>query len=399
MSLLSDYEQRTAWKYEHIHGSFHTHEGLGRKINPEGSYVRFPGSTVVFRPGTMCLQVVELMQRLLYHKLDGTGMLAVPFPASTIHMTLHDLISPEMCASNPADEKGYALEVADSMDRAAVLVEEIRRDYANRRIIMVSDRIVNMVSKSLVLMLRPQTEQDYELLMELYHRFDCIRNLPYPLTPHITLAYFRPGMMDGDKLGEAVDFAQINPENAPVFEFHPEGLTVQSFLDMQTYTDVPRRICFCCDGGLNRSVMAANILNHLAREKNLPVTGEARSAFPNTKGWPVSEQVWKILERNGIQPDRTYSSARYLEDSEVSHFTCFAGISGGAMERFSRLNLPEEKVDDVSRFFFGVHDPEYGEITHEQAFGELYDRVVRYLDALESCQSAYTRGRNGGILW
>ena len=105
---------------------------------------------------------------------------------------------------------------------------------------MVADRIVSMVSKSLVLLLRPQREEDYELLLELYHRFDPVQKLPYPLTPHITLAYFRPGtIIDGDLLREAVDAAQIDPDNAPVFEFSPKAITVQHFHDMKTYMDVP----------------------------------------------------------------------------------------------------------------------------------------------------------------
>lgn len=36
MPLLSDYEQRTAWKYEPICGTFHTHEGLRRKVGLDG---------------------------------------------------------------------------------------------------------------------------------------------------------------------------------------------------------------------------------------------------------------------------------------------------------------------------------------------------------------------------
>ena len=249
---------------------------------------------------------------------------------------------------------------------------------------MVSDRIVNMVSKSLVLLLRPKTEEDFELLTELYRRFDGIQSLPYPLTPHITLAYFRPGMIDGERLNEAVNYAQINPENAPVFEFFAEGLTVQSFLDMQTYMDIPGRICFCCDGGLNRSVLAANILKHLAGERGLPIKGEARAAYPNTQGWPVREQVWETLENHGICPDRAYSSARYLEDDDVSRFTAFAGISAGAAGRIYRLNLPEKKTQEVSGFFQGVRDPEYGDVTHEQAFCELYERTEKYLDAMDA---------------
>ena len=152
---------------------------------------------------------------------------------------------------------------------------------------------------------------------------------------------------------------------------------------MQTYLDIPERICFCGDGGLNRSIMAAQILNDLAAKRELPVIGAARAATPNTQGQPVSNQVWETLESHGIRPDRTDLSAQYLKADEVSHFSSIVEISGRAADRISRLCLPKEKVYNVSRFFFGVRDPEYGEITHEQAFMDLYDRAENYLDAFE----------------
>ena len=383
MSLLFDYEQRTEWKYKPIRGLFHTNEGLSCKVDCNGNYVPFYGSTVVFRPSQSCLQVIQLMQRILYHRLEGTDMLSDPLPVSTVHMTLHDLVSPEMCVSEPLDKGKYDQEVSDSLTKAMAIVEGIRYDYAGRKITMVSDRIVNMVSKSLVLMLRPKTEQDYELLLELYHRFDCVKSLPYSLTPHVTLAYFRPGMIDGDKLGAAVAFAQINPENAPEFDFYVEALTAQSFSDMRSYLDVPERICFCCDGGLNRSVMAAGILKHLAKERGLPVTGEARSAFPNTRGQMVSEQVWSTLKRHGIEKSSSCLTARYLEDYESSWFTHFAAISEGAAHRMSWLGLPDERVVHTSKLFYGIRDPEYGEVTYEQVFEELHGKIVRYMGTFE----------------
>ena len=61
MSLLSDYEARTAWKYEPIRGAFHTAEGLSAKVNPDGGYAPFPGSTAVFRAGSRCVRTVRLM--------------------------------------------------------------------------------------------------------------------------------------------------------------------------------------------------------------------------------------------------------------------------------------------------------------------------------------------------
>jgi len=383
MSLLSEYESRTSWKYELIHGAFHTHEGLTNKVDQDGHYVVFPGTTVVFRPDKRCLQTIQLMQRVLDQQLQGTGMLMPILPASTIHMTLHDLVSPEQSVSDAAHPDAYERDMAESLNSAVKIVEGIRRDYASWKITMVADRIVNMVSKSLVLLLKPQTEQDYELLLDMYGRFDEIVRLPYLFTPHITLAYFRPGLLDGDRLGEAVNFAQIGPDQALTFEFYPEGLTAQVFRDMQSYADIPQQICFCCDGGLNRSVLAANILNHVARERGLPVKGKARSAYQNTQGRPVPKQVWKTLEQHGIQADRSYTAAQFLESRDASLFSHFAGITTGAMDRISWMGLPKERLEPVSRFFYGVHDPEYGEITYEQAFLELYDRTARYLDWLE----------------
>lgn len=48
-----------------------------------------------------------------------------------------------------------------------------------------------MVGMSLVMGLIPSEKIGYRLLMELYALCDRVQTLPYPLTPHITLAYYR----------------------------------------------------------------------------------------------------------------------------------------------------------------------------------------------------------------
>ena len=98
-----------------------------------------------------------------------------------------------------------------------------------------------------------------------------------------------------------------------------------------------------------------------------------------------------ILEERGINPDRSYSAAKYLEDEEIPFFSDFAAITTGAMERMSWLCLPKEKFHRVSRFFCGVRDPEYGEITRRQAFDELYERAVNYLDTFETEYRKYVK--------
>ncbi len=383
MSLLSDYEARTAWKYETVSGSFPADAALMRKVGPDGRFAPFSGSTVVIRPQRHDVKIIRLMQSFLGQQLEDRGILSEVLPESTFHMTLHDLVSPETCVSAPGDREGYRREVAESAQKAAELVDRIRASSGDLHFDMVSDRIVPMMSKSIVLLLKPRSEQDYERLMELYRPFDDIMALPYPLTPHITLAYFRPGLIDGDALGQALSRAQVGPGNAPEFTFDARSLTAQVFLDMKTYRDVQERICFVCDGGMNRSVMAATILNHLARQKNLPLRGEARSAYSNTQGRPVPEEVWETLESHGIARDTDVDHARYLSREEVPHFSGFAAMTHGGISRLGYFSLPEEQTD-ISRFFFGVPDPAYGEIPYEDVFRMLMGKMEVFLDAFES---------------
>ncbi len=233
MSYLSDYDRRTSWKAEPVRGVFAAAEGLRAKVDGRGRFVLFPGTTVAFRAGEECRRTVDRLQDILYQRIDD--MLALRLGAATCHMTLHDLVSPEMHLSDTPE--GYMAELDKSLKQAAAAVGEIREKYAGRCITLTADRIVNMVSKSLVLLLRPRSEEDFELLMEMYGAFDPILTLPYPLTPHITLAYFRPGMLDGGRMWEAMKAAQAEADRAPAIVFRPGDLTAQFFTDMQSFRD------------------------------------------------------------------------------------------------------------------------------------------------------------------
>ena len=112
------------------------------------------------------------------------------------------------------------------------------------------------------------------------------------------IVYFKPGILDEVRLGEVLEFIQIRPDNPPIFEVEVKSLTSQVLRDRQSCMDVPKRICFCCDGGLNRSVMAANILNHIAQKRRLLVKGAARAAYRNTQGQQISSRVWETLENH-----------------------------------------------------------------------------------------------------
>lgn len=378
MSNLDSYEEMTRWKQQSISGLYNTRPELEEKVDVEGHFLPYTGSTVVFRMGPRSLLIIEIMKQLLHQNIDEI-CLAEPLPIDTMHMTLHDLISPSFAKTHHRD---YSKVVTESIDSSIQIVEGIRADFPKRTIHLVADRIVNMASTSVALLLRSASEQDYEFLMRLYQRFDKIHKLPYPFLPHVTLAYFRPGQIDGDEIGRVVDVIQIKDAYAPEFSFHTEDITAQKYYSMKQYVDVPQRICFCCDGGMNRSVMAAQILNYLAKLKGMHITAEARAAYHNTDGAPIPRSVWEILEMHEIPVDRNKDRAICFENCDESAFSQYAAISPGALDRLSGLHLPEERTKRISEVMYGVPDPAY-RVSYERAFEDIYERIRKYISEMK----------------
>ena len=58
-----------------------------------------------------------------------------------------------------------------------------------------------MVNTSLVLCFEPETDEDCQKLMSYYEMFQKVVPLSYPLTPHITLAYFNAAFDSFDENG------------------------------------------------------------------------------------------------------------------------------------------------------------------------------------------------------
>ena len=385
MTLLQDYDARTAWKYQPLSGRFFTHPGLENKVNGDGSFRPFPGSTAVFRLDGHGAGLARMMQGMVHRALGESGMLARPLPPDSFHVTLHDLINPEDDGETGGE---YAARVERSLRDARQAAEACKEEWGERILSLRPDRIVNMMSKSLVLLLRPDTEEDFAALLSMYRRLDGIVPLPYPFTPHITLAYFRPGPLDGDALEAALKPLQPREDEPFRFALSARALTAQRFAHMAAYTDVPETVCFCCDGGLNRSVMAARIVNHLARERGLPLVAKARSAYEDTQGAPIPEEVWRTLERHNIPADKGTGQARFLRPEDACAFTRFAAISRGAADRLAFLHIPRERWEELTELFYGVADPAF-EGDYEEAFQDLFRRAQEAMGRIQPSARRY----------
>ena len=95
--------------------------------------------------------------------------------------------------------------------------------------------LFNMVNTSIVLGLRPADTQSWQLLDEMYHALEDVARLGYALTPHITMAYFRPGTYSPEQLRP---LAQALKRVELEVELRPQNLVLQSFSDMNHYETI-----------------------------------------------------------------------------------------------------------------------------------------------------------------
>ena len=198
---------------------------LVEKVAPDGGLRPFFGNTMIFDlPQAVQLQIAA-RQVQLHHRCGW--MLAQPLAPSTLHMTLHDLL-------NGVDEAALREPVRQTGEQARAILHELRKTKTPIR--LTSTLAFNMTCGSLCLGFAPDTDADCAALMGMHAGFQEVVALNYPLTPHVTLAYFRPGTYGPEEVAQLADaLAEINT-------FPPVHITVDAdclhyyrFTDMNTY--------------------------------------------------------------------------------------------------------------------------------------------------------------------
>ena len=118
---------------------------------------------------------------------------------------------------------------------ALALLQEMRREGLPA-VRMRATRVFSMVDTSLVMGFAPETEADCAALMGLYERFHAVVPLAWGLTPHVTLAYYRPGVY-GPDAADALRSALHETQQLPPLRLTltPERLVYRRFSDMNRY--------------------------------------------------------------------------------------------------------------------------------------------------------------------
>jgi len=187
---LQQYRERTGFMWDSLaqYGGLRTSGGLAMKVDPDGRFKPFYGDTVIFSLSQPMIHWLEGIQDELYTACGEC--LAERIAPETFHITLHDLLS--QAESMPGG-------VPRNQQEAMLAIEEVR-GLCPHPIAIRSNCVFSMVGTSIVMGFEPATEYDCAMLMTMYERFQQIVSLSYPLTLHVTLAYYKPGEYDDNML-------------------------------------------------------------------------------------------------------------------------------------------------------------------------------------------------------
>lgn len=201
-----------------------TNPGLRIKVGPEGELLPFEGNTVVYRLPERIQEAVGQIQRMLYDCCAGS--LAQRLSRERFHITLHDLVSGTPCQQ-------LRKQITGTEPQARLLVEELAQLGP---IQTKSTYLFNMVNTSLVLGFEPVDEESCARLLYGYERLQSVVALPYPLTPHVTLGYYRPGHLSRGQV-EAIRQVIEDVKALPPISVELDGalLRYQRFTDMDHY--------------------------------------------------------------------------------------------------------------------------------------------------------------------
>lgn len=205
-------------------GLFATNPNLRKKADDTGALLPFGGNTTVFLLDDETREKLTLIREELYRA--APDMLAERLRPETFHMTLHDL------ANGPADQPGLREWMAQLHQSAAERILTWRDQPPLR---MRTTWLFNMVNTSIVLGLAPADGESWRRLDEMYLSLEELRPLGYALTPHITMAYFRPCVYSREQVERLS--AALRPVDLQL-TLSMEDLVLQNFTDMNSYYTV-----------------------------------------------------------------------------------------------------------------------------------------------------------------
>ena len=206
----------------------HVAAGAGKKVDPDGTLLPYYGNTVIYDLLDNTKDALVQLQEKLYESCGH--FLSEKLTRESFHMTLHDLVS--------GTDREAVLERVNAISEEAKQTAEKARGVVGNSMPMRPVKLVSMVSTSVVLLLEPVYPVDRALLDMAYGMLQSVVPLNYGLTPHVTLAYYRPGTIAGADLQILADTLSELSENLQfdvVLKYNK--LHYREFYDMNHYVE------------------------------------------------------------------------------------------------------------------------------------------------------------------
>ncbi|MBQ8496787.1 MAG: hypothetical protein IJ489_04935 [Clostridia bacterium] len=220
INLLSDY----IWQSLPQYAPFETNPNLRKKVTDDGKMRSYRGNTAVFLLDDGTKRALQGLRDELY-SVAGE-MLSEKLQTDIFHMTLHDLVN------GFGTEEGFDACMADAEYKAREIISRFQSDEPLR---MHTTRMFNMVNTSIVLGLAPADDETHRRLDEMYCALETVVPLGYALTPHITMAYYKPGSYGQEAM------ERLRPALREVdlwVTLRPKDLVLQIFSDMNHYRTI-----------------------------------------------------------------------------------------------------------------------------------------------------------------
>lgn len=206
-------------------GEFLTSAGLRKKVDDNGKLLPFSGSTTLFLLEPAERDHISSIRNRLYEECGE--MFAEPLDTESFHLTLHDLV-------NGSPDSLSAGEIQKIRPQAERILAEIR-EREKEPVRMQMTCVFNMVGTSAVIGFEPAGGEECRRLMIMYEELQNAVSLSYPLTPHVTAAYFKPGIYGRHTVERLAETFQKLSKDRFTLNLRMKNLVYREFSDMNHY--------------------------------------------------------------------------------------------------------------------------------------------------------------------
>ena len=226
LETLDQFRIRTDYIWNRLpEAGFETARGCAAKVSESGRLLPFYGNTTIFDLHPCDIAWLTEIQDALY--ASCSGFLSERLRPETFHITLHDLFSGDAWQPLEAD-------VQRTLKHARQIVDGICQSFP-WGVHVRARALVNMVNTSVVLVFEPVDEENCRPLMQMHARLQEVVPLPYPLTPHVTLAYYRPGRISPEQTGRLQRIFDEIKIDGRIMHLDVGRLHACTFTDMNHY--------------------------------------------------------------------------------------------------------------------------------------------------------------------